>query len=93
MIQLARKLCGLTVVATASRPESAAKVREWGANHVCVFQYHFNYFQIGTSIVVKVLFSHDALLALLDVSELVCVCVRVSILQLSIDMGLSHTYR
>lgn len=34
MIQLARKLTGLTVIATASRPETAAWVRELGAHHV-----------------------------------------------------------
>ena len=33
-IQLARKLTGITVIATASRPESAAWVRDLGANHV-----------------------------------------------------------
>jgi zinc-binding alcohol dehydrogenase family protein len=33
-IQLARKLTGVTVVATASRPESAAWVRDLGAQHV-----------------------------------------------------------
>ncbi|MHB8667760.1 MAG: zinc-binding alcohol dehydrogenase family protein [Burkholderiales bacterium] len=33
-IQLAKKLAGLTVVATASRPESAAWVRALGADHV-----------------------------------------------------------
>jgi zinc-binding alcohol dehydrogenase family protein len=33
-IQLARQLTGLTVVATASRPESARWVRELGAHHV-----------------------------------------------------------
>lgn len=33
-IQLARQLTGLTVIATASRPESAAWVRELGAHHV-----------------------------------------------------------
>ena len=32
-IQLAKKLAGLTVVATASRPESTARVRELGADH------------------------------------------------------------
>lgn len=34
LIQLARKLTGLTVIATASRPESAAWSREMGAHHV-----------------------------------------------------------
>ena len=33
-IQLARRLTGLTVIATASRPESASWVRELGAHHV-----------------------------------------------------------
>ncbi|MBZ4420147.1 zinc-binding alcohol dehydrogenase family protein [Myxococcus sp. RHSTA-1-4] len=33
-IQLARKLTGLTVIATASRPESQAWAREMGAHHV-----------------------------------------------------------
>jgi NADPH:quinone reductase len=33
-IQLARRLTGLTVIATASRPESAAWVRDLGAQHV-----------------------------------------------------------
>ncbi len=33
-IQIARKLTDLTVIATASRPESAAWVREMGAHHV-----------------------------------------------------------
>jgi alcohol dehydrogenase len=33
-IQLARQLTGLTVIATASRPESARWVRELGAHHV-----------------------------------------------------------
>jgi NADPH:quinone reductase len=33
-IQLARKLTGLTVIATASRPETEAWVRELGAHHV-----------------------------------------------------------
>jgi NADPH2:quinone reductase len=33
-IQIARKLTGLTVVATASRPETEAWVRELGAHHV-----------------------------------------------------------
>ncbi len=34
LIQLARKLTGLTVVATASRPETVAWVQKMGANHV-----------------------------------------------------------
>lgn len=34
MIQLARRLTGLTVIATASRPETQAWVRELGAHHV-----------------------------------------------------------
>jgi zinc-binding alcohol dehydrogenase family protein len=34
LIQLARRLTGLTVVATASRPESVAWVRDMGAHHV-----------------------------------------------------------
>ncbi|AAQ59306.1 NADPH:quinone reductase or related Zn-dependent oxidoreductase [Chromobacterium violaceum] len=34
MIQLARQLTGLTVIATASRPETQAWVRELGAHHV-----------------------------------------------------------
>ncbi len=34
MIQLARQLTGLTVIATASRPETVAWVRELGAHHV-----------------------------------------------------------
>jgi len=34
MIQLARRLTGLTVIATASRPESAEWVRKLGASHV-----------------------------------------------------------
>ncbi|WP_339486558.1 zinc-binding alcohol dehydrogenase family protein [Pseudomonas sp. EL_65y_Pfl2_R95] len=34
LIQLARKLTGLTVIATASRPETQAWVRELGAHHV-----------------------------------------------------------
>ncbi|MFI8480729.1 zinc-binding alcohol dehydrogenase family protein [Pseudomonas sp. NPDC078700] len=34
LIQLARKLTGLTVIATASRPETEAWVRELGAHHV-----------------------------------------------------------
>ena len=34
LIQLARKLTGLTVVATASRPETVEWVRKMGANHV-----------------------------------------------------------
>lgn len=34
LIQLARRLTGLTVVATASRPETIAWVREMGAHHV-----------------------------------------------------------
>jgi zinc-binding alcohol dehydrogenase family protein len=34
LVQLARRLTGLTVVATASRPESQAWVRELGAHHV-----------------------------------------------------------
>jgi zinc-binding alcohol dehydrogenase family protein len=34
MIQLATRLTGLTVIATASRPESVAWVRELGAEHV-----------------------------------------------------------
>ena len=34
MIQLATRLTGLTVIATASRPESAAWVRRLGAHHV-----------------------------------------------------------
>jgi zinc-binding alcohol dehydrogenase family protein len=34
MIQLARKLTGLTVIATASRPETVAWVRRMGAHHV-----------------------------------------------------------
>jgi NADPH2:quinone reductase len=33
-IQIARKLTGLTIIATASRPESQAWVRELGARHV-----------------------------------------------------------
>lgn len=33
-VQLARQMAGLTVVATASRPETAAWVRELGAHHV-----------------------------------------------------------
>jgi zinc-binding alcohol dehydrogenase family protein len=34
MIQLARRMTGLTVIATASRPETQAWVRELGAHHV-----------------------------------------------------------
>lgn len=34
LIQLARKLTGLTVIATASRPESIAWAKEMGAHHV-----------------------------------------------------------
>jgi zinc-binding alcohol dehydrogenase family protein len=34
LIQLARRLTGLTVIATASRPETIAWVREMGAHHV-----------------------------------------------------------
>jgi len=34
LVQLARQLTGLTVIATASRPETAAWVRELGAHHV-----------------------------------------------------------
>ncbi len=34
LIQLARKLTGLTVIATASRPETVEWVRKMGANHV-----------------------------------------------------------
>ncbi|NVE01635.1 zinc-binding alcohol dehydrogenase family protein [Massilia sp. BJB1822] len=34
MVQLARQLTGLTVIGTASRPESAAWVKELGAHHV-----------------------------------------------------------
>ncbi len=34
LIQLARKLTGLTVIATASRPETAAWCRDLGAHHV-----------------------------------------------------------
>lgn len=34
MVQLARKLTGLTVIGTASRPETQAWVRELGAHHV-----------------------------------------------------------
>jgi zinc-binding alcohol dehydrogenase family protein len=34
MVQLARQLTGLTVIATASRPETQAWVRELGAHHV-----------------------------------------------------------
>jgi zinc-binding alcohol dehydrogenase family protein len=34
LIQLARRLTGLTVIATASRPETSAWVREMGAHHV-----------------------------------------------------------
>lgn len=34
LIQLARRLTGLTVVATASRPETVAWVKEMGAHHV-----------------------------------------------------------
>lgn len=34
LIQLARKLTGLTVIATASRPETQAWVRDLGAHHV-----------------------------------------------------------
>lgn len=33
-IQLARRMTELTVIATASRPESEQSVREWGAHHV-----------------------------------------------------------
>jgi zinc-binding alcohol dehydrogenase family protein len=34
LVQLARQLTGLTVIATASRPDTAAWVRELGAHHV-----------------------------------------------------------
>lgn len=34
LVQLARQLTGLTIIATASRPETAAWVRELGAHHV-----------------------------------------------------------
>ena len=34
LVQLARRLTGLTVIGTASRPETAAWVRELGAHHV-----------------------------------------------------------
>jgi zinc-binding alcohol dehydrogenase family protein len=34
VVQLAKKLCGLTVVATASRPESEAAAKALGADHV-----------------------------------------------------------
>ncbi|MTJ80272.1 MAG: zinc-binding alcohol dehydrogenase family protein [Telmatospirillum sp.] len=34
LVQLARRLTGLTVIATASRPETVAWVREMGAHHV-----------------------------------------------------------
>lgn len=40
MIQLARRLTGLTVIATASRPETQAWVRELGAHHV--IDHHAN---------------------------------------------------
>ena len=34
MIQLAKKLTGLTVIATASRPETIEWVKQMGADHV-----------------------------------------------------------
>ena len=34
LVQLARQLTNLTVIGTASRPDTAAWVKEWGAHHV-----------------------------------------------------------